>query len=87
MKLVLEVTCRRCSSEKVKRNGSVKGRAKYACKACSYQGYFEERGSERAAKYALVEKLLLERNSQRSIVRITGVSRMTIAKIIKKSEQ
>ena len=32
-----------------------------------------------------LQKLLVERNSQRSIVRLTGVARMTIAKRIKKS--
>ena len=39
----------------------------------------------KAAQYAQVEKLLAERNSQRSIVRATGVARMTIAKLLKKS--
>ena len=41
--------------------------------------------AERAARYAQVEKLLAERNSQRSIVRVTGVARMTVAKLAKKS--
>ena len=39
----------------------------------------------RAVRYAQVEQLLVERNSQRSIVRVTGVSRMTVAKLAKKS--
>ena len=39
----------------------------------------------KAAQYAQVEALLTERNSQRSIVRATGVARMTIAKLIKKA--
>lgn len=39
----------------------------------------------KAAQYAQVEALLTERNSQRSIVRATGVARMTIAKLLKKS--
>jgi hypothetical protein len=34
-----------------------------------------------------VEKLLVERNSQRSIVRATGVSRMTVANQAKKAQQ
>jgi DNA invertase Pin-like site-specific DNA recombinase len=37
------------------------------------------------ARYSRVEKLLAERNSQRSIVRVTGVARMTVAKLAKKS--
>lgn len=39
----------------------------------------------KAVQYAQVEALLSERNSQRSIVRATGVARMTIAKLVKKS--
>ncbi len=39
----------------------------------------------KAARYAQVEVLLTERNSQRSTVRATGVARMTIAKLIKKA--
>ena len=39
----------------------------------------------RTVRYEQVAKLLVERNSQRSIVRATGVARMTIAKLAKKS--
>ncbi|WP_125921443.1 hypothetical protein [Hymenobacter lapidarius] len=39
----------------------------------------------KAAQYAQVDELLSERNSQRSIARVTGVSRVTIASRIKKS--
>lgn len=42
---------------------------------------------ERAIRYRQVEKLLVERNSQRSIVRATGVARMTVAKLAKKAQQ
>lgn len=77
--------CSRCGSDQVRRNGSSGGRAKYQCKACAYQGYRQPAGPARAARYAQVEKLLVERNSQRSIVRATGVSRMTVAKLAKKS--
>ena len=41
----------------------------------------------KAVQYAQVEQLLVERNSQRSIVRATGVARMTIAKLLKKKQQ
>ena len=77
--------CGRCASDQVRKNGSSGGRAKYQCKACTYQGYLHPAGPARAARYAQVEKLLVERNSQRSIVRATGVSRMTVAKLAKKS--
>ncbi len=39
----------------------------------------------KAAQYAQVDRLLLERNSQRSIGRVTGVARMTVAGRIKKA--
>ena len=77
--------CGRCTSEQVRKNGSSGGRAKYQCKACAFQGYLRPAAPARAARYAQVEKLLVERNSQRSIVRATGVSRMAVAKLAKKS--
>ena len=39
----------------------------------------------KAAQYAQVDQLLGERNSQRSIERVTGISRTSIAKRLKKS--
>ena len=77
--------CASCGSEHVRRNGTSQGHAKYQCKACGHQARFVPAAAERAARYAQVEKLLVERNSQRSIVRATGVSRMTVAKLAKKS--
>lgn len=77
--------CARCGSEHIRRNGSQNGHAKYQCKACGYQARFVPAAVAKAAQYAQVEALLTERNSQRSIVRATGVARMTIAKLLKKS--
>lgn len=77
--------CARCSSEHIRRNGSQGGHAKYQCKACGYQARFVPAALAKAAQYAQVEALLTERNSQRSIVRATGVARMTVAKLLKKS--
>ena len=77
--------CARCGSEQIRRNGHSGGHARYQCKACGYQARFVPAAAERAARYAQVEKLLAERNSQRSIVRVTGVARMTVAKLAKKS--
>ncbi|MEL5996325.1 hypothetical protein [Hymenobacter segetis] len=67
----------------MRKNGSNGGRAKYQCAKCGYHGYLQPAAP--AARYAQVEKLLAERNSQRSIVRATGVSRMTVANLAKKS--
>lgn len=77
--------CAACGSEQIRRNGSSQGHAKYQCKACGHQARFVPASVAKAAQYAQVDKLLLERNSQRSIVRVTGLARMTVAGRIKKS--
>lgn len=77
--------CGKCGSTALRKNGYSKGKAKYLCTACRYQAVFEPAAPRKAAQYAQVEKLLFERNSPRSIVRATGVSRMTGAKLAKKS--
>jgi len=77
--------CAACGSEHIRRNGSAAGHAKYQCKACGHQARFVPAAVARAVRYAQVDQLLRERNSQRSIVRVTGVSRMTVAVRIKKS--
>ena len=78
-------SCAKCGSEQIHRNGHSGGHARYRCNACGHQARFVPAAAERAARYAQVEKLLAERNSQRSIVRVTGVARMTVAKLVKKS--
>ena len=77
--------CAKCGSDQIRRNGSNNGQPKYQCTACRYQGLFVPAAVRKAAQYAQVDALLVERNSQRSIVRVTGVARMTIAKRLKKS--
>ena len=77
--------CAKCASEQIRRNGHSGGRAKYQCKACGHQGYFQPAAVEKARQYAQVDQLLLERNSLRSIARATGVARNTIANRVKKS--
>lgn len=78
-------TCAKCGSENLRKNGSHGGLAKYHCKDCNFHGRLSDKTVKRAIKYEQVEQLLLERNSQRSIARITGISRPTIAKLTKKS--
>ena len=77
--------CAKCGSEQIQRNGHSGGHARYRCTSCGHQARFVPAAAERAARYGQVEKLLAERNSQRSIARVTGVSRMTVAKLAKKS--
>ena len=77
--------CAACGSEHIRRNGSVAGHAKYHCRNCGYQARFVPAALAKAPQYEQVDKLLSERVSQRSIVRLTGISRMTVAKRAKKS--
>ncbi len=78
--------CRRCGNTNIRKNGkTASGRQKYHCKACNMYGTLDPKEPERAAVYTQVEKLHLERLSQRAIARITGISRSTIIKLLKKS--
>ncbi len=79
------ITCAKCGSSALRKNGSSGGKAKYQCTACRHQAVLLPTAPVRAARYEQVSKLLVERNSQRSIVRATGVARMTVAKLAKKS--
>ena len=83
--VIMQHLCAACGSEHIRRNGSSQGHAKYHCTACGHQARFVPAAAARALRHAQVEQLLVERNSQRSIVRVSGVSRMTVAKLIKKS--
>ena len=58
--------------------------SKYRCYDCGHQAVFAPAAPGRAARHEQVMKLLGERNSQRSVVRVTGVARMTVARWIKK---
>ena len=80
------LTCAKCGSSALRKNGSSGGKAKYQCTSCRHQAVLAPAAPARATRYAQVDKLLVERNSQRSIARATGVARMTIANLLKKSE-
>ena len=54
---------------------------------CRYQGLFVPAAGRKVAQYAQVDAWLVERTSQRSIARATGVARLTIAKRLKKSDR
>ena len=77
--------CAKCGSADIRRNGTKDGHARYQCKACRHQARFVPAAVAQAVRYAQVDQLLAERNSQRSIVRVTGVARVTIARRLKKS--
>ena len=77
--------CAKCASVDLQRNGTRDGYARYRCTACGHQARLVPAAVARTARYAQVDRLLAERNSQRSIVRVTGVSRVTVARLAKKS--
>ena len=82
---MITITCRHCDSPNIIKNGRTKsGQQKYHCKTCSFYGTLDTKEKERAEQRHLVEKLHHERVSQRGIARITGLSRNTIIKLLKK---
>jgi transposase-like protein len=83
---MIGIPCRRCGSLNLRRNGrTATGQQKFHWKDCNAYGTLDTKEQERQVKRATVEKLHLERLSQRAIARTTGMSRMTVAAILKKS--
>ncbi|GMT50197.1 MAG: hypothetical protein IEMM0008_1736 [bacterium] len=83
---MVSINCRKCSSPRIKKNGHTKsGQQKYHCHHCGFYGTLFTRDKEKKLKYKLIEKLHLERVSQRGISRTLRVSRKTIANILKKN--
>src|SRR5215217_4408642 len=83
---MIAIRCRRCGSVNLRKNGHTpSGQQKFHCKDCNAYGTLDVKDEQRAHKRATVEKLYLERLSQRAIARTTGLSRMTVAAILKKS--
>jgi len=82
---MIAITCRRCGSVNLRKNGrTASGQQKFHCKDCNVYGTLETLDQQRAHKRAMVQNLHLERLSQRAIARTTGMSRMTVAAILKK---
>ena len=83
---MIAITCRRCGSVNLRKNGHTPSRQqKFHCTDCNAYGTLDTKEQERAHKQATVEKLHLERLSRRAIARTTGISRMSVAAILKKS--
>lgn len=83
------VSCRHCGSESVVKNGfAPNGKQKYRCKDCgkasrenpSSRGYPEARKEEILRAYQ-------ERSSLRGLSRTFGVSRNSVTKWLKKSQE
>jgi transposase-like protein len=83
---MIAIRCPNCDSPALQKNGrTTTGQQKYHCKACNRYGTLDTRQAERERQQQLVEQLHHARVSQRGIARITGVSRTTIIKWLKKS--
>jgi transposase-like protein len=83
---MIAITCRRCGSTDLRKNGRTStGQQKFHCKACNFYGTLDTKDQERAQRRATVEKLQLERLSQRAIARTVRMSRNTIAALLKKN--
>lgn len=81
---MIAIRCRRCDSVNLRKNGHTpSGQQKFHCKDCHAYGTLDTNEQERAHKQATVEKLHWERLSQRAIARTTGMSRMTVAALLK----
>jgi transposase-like protein len=82
---MIAITCRRCGSTNLRKNGrTATDQQKFHCKACNFYGTLDTKDQQRAHRRATVEKLQLERLSQRAIARTVGMSRNTVAAILKK---
>jgi transposase-like protein len=82
---MIAFTCRRCGSTQLRKNGrTTSGQQKFHCKACNYYGTLDTKDQERSHRRATVEKLRLERLSQRAIARTLRMSRTTVATILQK---
>jgi transposase-like protein len=78
--------CKKCGSTNVVKNGHTStGQQQYHCRACGVYTVTGERAQHRAAQMETVEQLHRERVSQRGIARMTGVSRPTIIRWLRKS--
>src|SRR5262245_26869850 len=83
---MIAVTCRHCGSTNLHKNGHTKsGQQKFHCKDCNFYGRLDTKEYERRHQQQTGEQLHQERLSQRAIARITGMSRNTIAALVKKA--
>ena len=84
---MITITCRKCGSEKIRKNGFTEGGAqKYHCKACGFYGTLVTQEEKQKKKEELIEKLLSERMSQSGIARLLGVSRNRVIAVMKKQK-
>jgi transposase-like protein len=78
--------CKRCGSASLVLNGKNKsGSQTYKCNSCKCFSVLHSVKKTAHIDRDAVEKSFLERNSQRAIARVFGISHSTVANWIKKS--
>lgn len=78
--------CRNCGSEDIVKNGKNRyGSQQFKCKDCGKQAVLNPSVGYSEAKKEEILSAYKERPSMRGIERIYGVSRLTLAKWLKKS--
>jgi len=64
---MIAITCRRCGSTQLRKNGrTASGQQKVHCKTCTFYGTRDTKDEQRHQQRKMVEKLHLERLSQRT---------------------
>jgi transposase-like protein len=82
---MIAITCRRCGSDNIRKNGLTKtGRQQIHCKNCNFYSTIDLKSSDRELRQQIADNLYSERLSQHAIARTLRMSRTTIRKKIKK---
>lgn len=77
--------CKKCGSTNTVKNGhTLTGQLQYHCRTCGVYTVTGDHARDRAIKMEIVEKLHRERVSQRGIARVTGISRTTMIRWLRK---
>ncbi len=77
--------CPKCSSEKSVKNGVVKGRQRFRCKACGYNFTVDKMGKSISVYYVIKAlQLYVEGVGFREIERLLGVSHVSVMNWVKK---
>lgn len=82
--VTIQHTCAKCGSEQIWHYRRSAGHARYQCEARGQQARFVQ-AAGRIVRYAQLKTLLAARNSQPSLVRVTGAARMIVAEVAKKA--
>src|SRR4051794_25722469 len=85
---MIGIRCRRCGSTDIRKNGrTASGQQKMPGQDCNFYSPLDLQQAQREERFRQVERLSLERLSQRAIARITGLSRMTVASLLAPRER